>query len=119
MAIFFGNQKKWMWKGIGWFIGALGMLFTIYLDAYFNGSIRPAVLVIQLLTVAISSYQGIHHMTKHEKAYVKANADHLSIYRSSWTPREKVRYDEVEGFYTVSTLLVLQLKNDRESQFDL
>ncbi|MBU5466074.1 hypothetical protein KQI49_04420 [Virgibacillus sp. MSJ-26] len=58
-------------------------------------------------------------MNKPQKAYVRAHDDHLSIYRSSWTPRERIRYDKIEDYYTVSSLLVLQLKSGRESQFDL
>lgn len=119
MAILFGNQKKWMLKGLGWFFGALVVLFTLYLDVNLNGTIRPIVVNFQLLAVVISIYQGIHNMNKPQMAYVQANDDVLSIYRSAWTPREKVRYDEIEDYYFVSTLFVLQLKNGKEKQFDV
>lgn len=119
MTVLFGNQKKWTLKGLGWFLVALVVLFIIYTDVYLKGTITPLLLIIQLLAVLTSVYQGIHNMNKPQKAYVRAHDDHLSIYRSSWTPRERIRYDKIEDYYTVSSLLVLQLKSGRESQFDL
>jgi len=119
MEILFGNQKKWTLKGFGWFLGALGVLFTIYLDVYLKGTITPLLLFLQLLAILTSVYQGVHNMNKPQKAYVRAHDDHLSIYRSSWTPRERIRYDKIEDYYTVSSLLILQFKSGRESQFDL
>ncbi|HLR72406.1 MAG TPA: hypothetical protein VK085_13375, partial [Pseudogracilibacillus sp.] len=119
MTVLFGNQKKWTKKGLGWCFAAVAVLFTIYLDVYLNETITPLAVIIQLIGVSISVYQGIHNLNKPQKAYVKADDNCLSIYRSPWTPRETINCDEINGYYTVSTLLVLQLKNGREAQFDL
>lgn len=106
-------------KGMTWFLSAAVFLFIIYLDVYINGTITPWAVTIQIIGVSISVYQGIHNLNKPQKAYVKADNRCLSIYRSPWTPRETIDFNEIKDYYTVSTLLVLQLKNGRESQFDL
>src|SRR5699024_11834660 len=74
---------------------------------------------IQNIEVYSIVYQDIYNLNKPKKAYVKADNRCLSIYRSPWTPRETIDFNQIKDYYTVSTLLVLQLKNGRESQFDL
>lgn len=119
MTIYFGNHRKWMLKGLGWFSVSLLTLFSVYLEAYINGQVRPAVLIIQLVAVMVSVYQGIQDMKKPQKAYVQANTDGFLVHRSSWTPRERINYDSIKNYYSVSELFVFQLKNGKETQFDL
>lgn len=118
MTIVFGEERKWMKKALSWFFAALFVVFSMFLETYLHGYIRLPLVIIQLVLIALFLYQAVHHMNKQNKAYIKVDDHQISIYRSSWTPMQKVDFSKVIDFYEVGTLMILRLKSNQEVPFE-